>query len=173
MYRNLDWYPALEFSYDMSVPNVGHLDPQPGGCCTVFPYFVGDILELPLTTTQDYPLFYILRKNSLTLWKSQIRLILEKHGLVSFIVHPDYIIEEKYQQTYKDLLGFLSQLRREEKVWIALPAEINCWWRARNNMRLVSDRGRWQIEGTQKERARIAYARIENDHLEYRIEDHS
>lgn len=173
MYRNLDWYPALEFSYDMSVPNVGHLDPQPGGCCTVFPYFVGDILELPLTTTQDYPLFYILRKNCLTLWKTQIQLILEKHGLISFIVHPDYIIEEKNQQTYKDLLGYLSQLRREENVWIALPAEINRWWRARNSMRLVSDRGRWQIEGPQKGRARIAYARLENDHLVYRVEDHS
>src|SRR5260370_961307 len=31
LYRNLDWYGALHFSYDMSVPNVGHLDPQPGG----------------------------------------------------------------------------------------------------------------------------------------------
>ena len=25
LYRNMDWYSALEFSYDMSVPNVGHL----------------------------------------------------------------------------------------------------------------------------------------------------
>ena len=34
LYRNLDWYDALEFSYEMSVPNVGHLDPQRGGCCS-------------------------------------------------------------------------------------------------------------------------------------------
>ncbi len=54
MYRNLDWYDAYEFSYDMSVPNVAHLEPQRGGCCTVMPFFVGKILELPLTTTQDY-----------------------------------------------------------------------------------------------------------------------
>src|SRR5580704_8149408 len=42
MYRNLDWYDAFEFSYDMSVPNVAHLEPQRGGCCTVMPFFVGD-----------------------------------------------------------------------------------------------------------------------------------
>ena len=41
MYRNLDWYDAYEFSYDMSVPNVAHLEPQRGGCCTVMPFFVG------------------------------------------------------------------------------------------------------------------------------------
>ena len=32
LYRNLDWYGALDFSYDMSVPNVGHLEAQRGGC---------------------------------------------------------------------------------------------------------------------------------------------
>ena len=41
LYRNLEWMDALEFSYDMSVPNVAHLDPQHGGCCSVMPYFVG------------------------------------------------------------------------------------------------------------------------------------
>ena len=37
VYRNLDWYAALEFKYDMSVSNVAHLDPQRGGCCTSSP----------------------------------------------------------------------------------------------------------------------------------------
>ena len=50
MYRRTAWYGAFEFAYDMSVPNVAHLEPQRGGCCTVMPYFIGDILELPLTT---------------------------------------------------------------------------------------------------------------------------
>lgn len=37
LYRNLEWYGAFEFSYDMSVPNVAHLHPQRGGCCPVLP----------------------------------------------------------------------------------------------------------------------------------------
>lgn len=83
---SLDWYDAPEFSFDMSVPNVAHVDPQRGGCCTVMPYFVGDILKIPVTTTQDYALFHLLDEYSLDLWKAQIKLIMDKHGLVSFIV---------------------------------------------------------------------------------------
>ena len=75
MYRNLDWYDAYDFSYDMSVPNVAHLEPQRGGCCTVFPYFVGKILEIPLTTIQDYSLFQILNNYSIDLWKKQVEMI--------------------------------------------------------------------------------------------------
>jgi len=67
LYRNLDWFDALKFSFDMSVPNVAHLDPQRGGCCTVMPYFVGDILEIPVTTTQDSALFHLLNEYSLDL----------------------------------------------------------------------------------------------------------
>jgi len=60
LYRNQRWFDALDFEYDSSVPNVAHLDPQRGGCCTVMPYFVGKMLELPVTMTQDYTLFHIL-----------------------------------------------------------------------------------------------------------------
>ena len=77
LYRNQLWFDALEFSYDMSVPNVAHLDPQRGGCCTVMPYFVGKMLELPVTTTQDYTLFNILDDYSIDLWSKQINLIAE------------------------------------------------------------------------------------------------
>ena len=94
MYRNADWLDRLDFSYDMSVPNSAHLEPQQGGCCTVMPYFIGNIVELPLTTTQDYALFNILRHRSIGLWKRQIELVLERHGLLSFNIHPDYIAQE-------------------------------------------------------------------------------
>ena len=105
LYRNADWYNAFDFSYDMSIPNVAHLDPQRGGCCTVMPYFIGKIVELPLTCTQDYTLFQILDDYSIDLWKQQIALLREHHGLISFIVHPDYIRERRAQDTYKALLS--------------------------------------------------------------------
>ena len=37
MYREQEWFDAFGFSFDMSVPNVAHLEPQRGGCCTVMP----------------------------------------------------------------------------------------------------------------------------------------
>ena len=158
LYRKQLWYDALKFSYDMSVPNVAHLDPQRGGCCTVMPYFLGDILELPVTMTQDYTLFHILNDYSIDLWKRQIEVIMEKHGLISAVVHPDYIARPRERGIYEALLGYLDCLREEEGVWITTPGEVNRWWRQRANMKLVESGDGWQIEGEGKERARIAYA---------------
>jgi hypothetical protein len=55
LYRKPEWYDALDFAFDMSIPNVAHLDPQRGGCCTVMPYFIGKILELPSPLSRTTP----------------------------------------------------------------------------------------------------------------------
>ncbi|MGO9008528.1 MAG: hypothetical protein ACLQPN_00370 [Bryobacteraceae bacterium] len=170
MYRNVDWFEALDISYDMSIPNVAHLEPQRGGCCTVFPYFIGRILELPLTTTQDYSLFHILRNHSTELWRDEVSLISEKHGLVSFIVHPDYIRESKALEVYKGLLEHLAVLRDQGKFWMPLPQEVNRWWRQRSKMKLVRRGNRWRVEGAGKERARLAYASRDGDRVVYTVE---
>jgi len=169
MYRNVDWYDKLNIAYDMSVPNVAHMEPQRGGCCTVFPYFIGKILELPLTTIQDYSLFNILGDYSIELWKKQIELIEQKHGLISFIVHPDYIMAENALSVYKTLLAYLSNLRNEGRVWIALPGAVNRWWRERSAMKLVLESGRWRIVGPGHERARLAFASTENGAIRYTV----
>lgn len=158
LYRNPEWFQALDFCFDMSIPNVAHLDPQRGGCCTVMPYFIGKLLEIPLTTIQDYSLFHVLGDLSLGLWRSQVETILAKHGMASFIVHPDYIAEPKTQTVYKRLLALLSQLRRQNAIWTALPCEIDQWWRARSRMSIVEDNGSWRIVGEGAERAVLAFA---------------
>lgn len=171
LYRRQEWFDALDFSYDMSVPNVAHLDPQRGGCCTIMPYFIGKLLELPVTTTQDYSLFHILRDYSIDLWKRQIDLIMEKHGLISFIIHPDYITNRTERGTYEFLLTHLAQLRKEQNVWIPIPGAVDQWWRERAQMKLVEDEtGKWRIEGKGNERARIAYATEKNGRLEVAVE---
>jgi hypothetical protein len=173
MYRNIDWYQYLCFSYDMSMPNVAHLEPQRGGCCTVMPYFLpGGMLELPLTTTEDYTLFHILREYSTDLWQRQLRILLDGHGLMSFLVHPDYIMRQRPQAVYRELLDSLSRLRAEHGVWIALPCEVDRWWRQRSQMELVSDDGGWRIEGPGSQRASVAYARLDGDQLVYDIPAH-
>jgi hypothetical protein len=170
LYRKQVWYDALKVSYDMSVPNVAHLDPQRGGCCTVMPYFLGEILELPVTTTQDYTLFHILHDYSIELWKKQMEIIMEKHGLISFIVHPDYIVKPEQRCIYEALLGYLSCVREEKSIWITTPGKVNRWWRQRTEMKLVNYADGWQIEGPGAERARVAYASLEGDRLVYEID---
>jgi hypothetical protein len=167
LYRNQEWYDAFRFSYDMSVPNVGHLDPQPGGCCTVMPYFIGDILEIPVTTTQDYTLFNVFGTYSQDLWSKQISLIVQQHGLASFIVHPDYLDTAKAMRAYTDLLSHLSKLRDDAGLWVPLPGEVDTWWRQRSAMRLVRDGQGWRIEGAGSERATIAYASLKNGKVVY------
>jgi hypothetical protein len=171
MYRNLDWYDAYEFSYDMSMPNVAHLEPQRGGCCTVFPYFVGKILEIPLTTCQDYSLFQILNDYSIDLWKQQIALIRKRNGLISFIAHPDYLMNSQARRVYELLLGYLRQIVEHDKVWMALPGEVDQWWRARSQMKLVPAGDGWKIEGPDCDRARIAYATLDGDGIRYSVEN--
>jgi len=170
LYRNADWYDALEFSYDMSVPSVAHLEPQRGGCCSTMPFFIGKILELPLTMAEDYSLFHIMRDYSINLWREQLALVMASHGLASFIVHPDYVIERRARGVYQALLEHLALLREEGRIWFALPGEVDRWWRLRNQMRIVRDGSTWRIEGVGKERARLAFASVENDQLVFAIE---
>lgn len=170
LYRKPAWYDAFEFSFDMSIPNTARLDPQRGGCCTVMPYFVGKILELPVTTTQDYMLFHLLGEHPLQVWRQQTQLVLEKNGMVSFIVHPDYVMHEDFVPIYKDLLIYLRELQNAGEVWMALPSDIDCWWRQRSNMQLVRRRGEWQIEGDGAERATVAYATNVGGKLIYQVE---
>ncbi len=167
LYRNQEWFDALDFEYDTSVPNVAHLDPQRGGCCTVMPYFVGNLLELPVTMTQDYTLFNILNDYSTRLWEQQTDLILEKHGLINVIIHPDYITGPRERAVYEALLGHLIDLRQKQNVWITTPGEVNRWWRQRAEMTIVEEDGLLRIAGAGNERASIAYATERDGQLVY------
>jgi len=170
LYRNLDWLSTLDFSYDMSVPSIGHLEAQRGGCCSVMPFFIGGMTELPVTTTQDYALFHILNQYSIDLWKRQIASITRRHGLVSFVVHPDYIRTSRACDTYRRLLAYIAGLRAEAKLWFVLPGAVSRWWRDRSRMRLVQRGSTWEIEGPNKEQARVAFASLEGNKVVYRID---
>jgi len=171
MYRNQDWYGAFEFSYDMSVPNVAHLEPMRGGCCTVMPYFIGKIVELPLTAAQDYSLFHILHDYSLDLWKTQLALLRGRNGLMTFITHPDYLIDRRPRQVYTALLEYLKEMIGREKIWAALAGDVDQWWRSRRQMKLTQKGDGWIVEGPGAERARVAFASVDGDRLIYELAD--
>ena len=169
MHRNQEWIPKLGIEYDMSVPNAAHLEPQGGGCCTVMPYFINDVLELPLTTTQDYAIFHILRESSIDLWKHEVATIANEHGLTSFIVHPDYLQGEREQTQYRQLLEHLTSMAEYKQTWVTCPGEINTWWRQRRHMVLVRSGSEWKITGEGCERASVAFATLVNDEVVYAL----
>jgi hypothetical protein len=169
MYRKQDWYDVFKFSYDMSVPNVAHLEPKRGGCCTVMPFFIGNILELPLTLAQDYSLFHILEDYSLGVWKQQLALIRERHGLMSFITHPDYLIDHGARAVYVSLLDHLKQMVAQEQIWDATPGEVDRWWRSRRAMSLVPRGLEWEIVGPDSDRACLAHAVLDGGRVVYEV----
>ena len=171
MYRNAEWHEAFQFRYDMSFPSAAHLEPQKGGCCTVMPYLTGGIVELPLTTTQDYSLFHILGRYSIDLWKEEIGSIVSSNGLVSFIVHPDYVINRRARRVYENLLKYLSELCNRTNLWQPLPRDAARWWRERSRMRIERSSGSWKVVGEGSERARLAFAQIEEGCLTYHVEN--
>jgi hypothetical protein len=167
LYRNADWLQSLDVEYDMSVPVVAHLDPQSGGCCTIFPWFNGSLLEIPVTMVQDYSLFHILTQYSLDLWKRQLEIVLAGHGLASFIVHPDYIQDQRSRDIYRELLALLNELHHDRNLWVTMPGEVNSWWRQRSQMKLERKGEQWKVTGPGSERARVAFASLQDGNLVY------
>lgn len=127
-HRNAEWMSELGCLYDSSFPDTDPFEPQPGGCCSIWPYFLGDVVELPLTLTQDHTIFEILRQDSIDLWVQKSEWIMANHGLINVLVHPDYVLREDRLAIYDQFLAWLSA---QGGGWHALPHEVASWWRAR------------------------------------------
>jgi hypothetical protein len=120
----------LPVEYDCTVPNSDPYEPQPGGCCSVWPYFLGRVVELPYTLPQDHALLTLLRHRSPQLWLDQAARIEKAYGLVQCVTHPDrgYLAEPDKRAVYAE---FLRGLAERQRLWRALPVEIARWWRRR------------------------------------------
>ena len=127
-YRNADWMPRLGVLYDSSFPDTDPFEPQAGGCCSIFPYFIDDLVELPITLVQDHTMWELLQRTDIELWLEKSEWIRENHGLVNADVHPDYLIRQDRLDLYDQFLGWLTQL---EGGWHALPRDVASWWKDR------------------------------------------
>jgi peptidoglycan/xylan/chitin deacetylase (PgdA/CDA1 family) len=136
--RNAAWIPELQARYDSSFPDTDPFEPQPGGCCSILPYFLGDTVELPITLVQDHTLFEILRENDIALWRDKARWVARHGGLVTVLVHPDYLLTDARLHRYDELLSFLGAL---EGGWHALPRDVAAWWRRRAALDAALERG--------------------------------
>ncbi len=158
-HRNADWMPELGCLYDGSFPDTDPFEPQPGGCCSILPFFIGDLVELPITLVQDHTLFEILRETSISLWTRKSEWIMEQSGLVHLLVHPDYLLTDERLESYERFLEFMSQ---QADGWHGLPKDAARWWKVRANLRCdgASD-GRPEIVGEPQDGATVVYAREE------------
>jgi peptidoglycan/xylan/chitin deacetylase (PgdA/CDA1 family) len=131
-YRVPEWLAELPFEYDCTVPLSDPYEPQPGGCCSPWPYFIGDTVELPWTLTQDHTLFTLLRHRSIDLWLGQVERLRDAAGLIEALTHPDpgYLGEPRNARLYE---AFLDRMTEHADLWNALPRDIARWWRYRDS----------------------------------------
>jgi peptidoglycan/xylan/chitin deacetylase (PgdA/CDA1 family) len=126
--RNAAWMAELPVAYDSSFPDTDPFEPHPGGCCSILPFFLGPVVELPMTLVQDHTLFEILRERDIAVWRRKAEWIAHHGGLVTVLVHPDYMLSRERLLRYEELLGFLRCLPGG---WHALPRDVARWWRRR------------------------------------------
>ncbi|MGQ9700884.1 MAG: polysaccharide deacetylase family protein [bacterium] len=142
--RCAEWMKGLPFEYDSSFPDYDPFGPQPGGCLSIFPYFLGNLVELPITLAQDHTIFEILRLKDIAVWKKKIDWIKKMNGMILIIIHPDYINEVRLK-LYEELLIYILE---KKDGWFALARDINEWWRNRDASHIaISDNNTFYIEG--------------------------
>jgi len=127
-HRNAGWMPELGALYDSSFPDTDPFEPQAGGCCSILPFFLGEMVELPITLVQDHTLWEILQQETIELWTGKSDWIAANGGLVNLITHPDYLDTPARWRMYEEFLEYLAGQRDG---WFALPREVAAWWRTR------------------------------------------
>lgn len=91
--RNAKLFGVLKdyFLYDMSALDVDRISPGGvGGSCSLFPYSVNGLVEVPTTIPYEYPLQRGVAADGLNdFWKGKISMIKEIGGAIAVITHPD------------------------------------------------------------------------------------
>ncbi len=129
-HRVVEWLSELPFSYDCTMPHSDPYEPIPGGTATAWPFFHGEVVELPYTAPQDHTLFNLLGHQDGTLWEEQLERIVACNGLFQLLTHPDasYLGQPVIGRAYRDVMKAIA---RRDDLWIALPRDIAAWWRHR------------------------------------------
>jgi peptidoglycan/xylan/chitin deacetylase (PgdA/CDA1 family) len=129
-HRVVEWLDELPFSYDCTMPHSDPFEPIPGGTSTTWPFFHGDVVELPYTAPQDHTLYNVLGHRDSALWHAQLERIVSCHGLFQLLTHPDeeYLGRPLIGSAYREILNTISS---RDDVWVALPREVADWWRRR------------------------------------------
>lgn len=131
------------FSYDSSTCDTDIFSPvaMRSGVCTVFPFFINNMVEIPITIPQDWRLIRLKKnKNQIfDIWKLKIDFIRKVDGCAVLLTHPDTHIfgNDEYLGVYDRILKYAT---KRDDVWKALPYEIANWWKERKNSGIHNNR---------------------------------
>jgi peptidoglycan/xylan/chitin deacetylase (PgdA/CDA1 family) len=142
--RRAEWIARMAFEYDSSFADTEPYEPQPGGTCSLFPFQLGGLIELPYTLPQDHTLLHLLHRDPFQLWWLKAQWIAGAGGMILALSHPDYMGAGELLRRYGE---FLKRLRDLPQTWRALPSTVAQWWRRRAQMSLCIENGEPMILG--------------------------
>ena len=153
-HRDWELMPLLGVEYDSSSPDTDPFEPKSGGCCTWWPFFNRDLVELPMTLTQDHTVFVILEQRDDALWREKADFLRDRGGMALLLTHPDYMTEPVLVDLYR---GFLARYADDPTAWKARPRDVASWWRRRAASQLIPSGREWKIVGPAAEDGRIEF----------------
>jgi hypothetical protein len=160
-HRRWEWMPMLGFDYDMSYSDTAPYEPQPGGCCSWLPFFIGSLVEIPITLPQDHTMFVVLDEGDGAMWHDKSDVIRERGGMAHMLTHPDYLAEPPRLDAYRE---FLLRYRDDRTAWKALPRDVSDWWRRRAASHLERSGDGWRIVGPAADDGTVVYAGSDGQH---------
>lgn len=118
------------FVYDSSIPDVDcfSLCVDRGGCCSLMPFRIGTLVELPVTLPYEIVLHMGVRPRGLNaFWREKIEWIKNAGGMIVVNTHPEhsYLLDPDVSKAYSELLAALAG---DGGAWYALPGEVAAWW---------------------------------------------
>ncbi len=134
----------LGVQHDSSWSDVATYEPEPGGSCSWLPYFIGDVVELPITLPQDHTLFELRGERTEQQWLEKAAFLREEGGMGLLLTHPDYLVEPERLALYE---RFLATQASDTSAWHALPREVADWWRRRSTSSLQRSGDDWTVIG--------------------------
>jgi peptidoglycan/xylan/chitin deacetylase (PgdA/CDA1 family) len=142
--RRAEWIANMSFDFDSSFADTDPWEPQPGGTCSLFPFYLGNVVELPYTLPQDHTLIHLLHRDPLQIWTLKAQWIASLGGMILTLTHPDYLGAGRHLNEYEQLLKRLGEI---EHAWRALPSMVAGWWRQRAKLSLYLDGEKPRIIG--------------------------
>jgi len=89
-FRRVDLLRTMDFDFDSSFADTDPYEPQPGGSCSTFPFFMGQMIELPYTLPQDHTLMNLLGCDARRTWIEKAQWLSSIGGMILALTHPDY-----------------------------------------------------------------------------------
>ncbi|MBA2643490.1 MAG: hypothetical protein H0U82_11270 [Actinobacteria bacterium] len=151
-HRSWERMQQLGFAHDSSYADVARYEPQSGGSCSLLPFFLGGLVELPITLPMDHTLFELLDEEDGRVWFEKASFVRERGGMALLLTHPDYLLDPIRLAEYE---RFVAHVGGDSSAWLALPRDVADWWRRRAASKLEPSGALWRISGPAAGEARV------------------